>query len=250
MNTPLIPIFFNKKLLRTIKLSCCLLSFLLMSCTSDNLFGKGSTADRHAYYYFRDGDFQKLLPYKENQVLIFRNQNNQERRFGFSSINSSFKKGYTEGGGMGFFSSSATVYFYYDEKVVGMVSESACYNPVVHFTRLPLNFNLAKANGYTEYPSRFYAYIENFPYWNQSDEYGLISYIPIDYQQSQFSINCFGKTYSQVLIIKSNSQTALPMSNPDCPRNVHIIYYDIAQGIIGFDDLDGQQWRLYEIVSL
>lgn len=241
-------LFFNKKQLNLITISFFSFSFLLIGCTADSLAGNGTANDGYAYYHFRDGDYEKLLPYKKNQILIFKNQNNQERRFGFYSIDSNYKNSYTVG--MGFFTSYAAKYFYYDEKVIGMVSESACYNPTIHFSRWPLNTNLAKENSYTEYPSKFSAYIDNFPYWNLADQYGSISYIPIDYEQSQFAINCYGKTYSQVLIIKSNSQSALPMNNPDCPRNVHIIYYDITQGIIGFDDLDGLKWRLYEVVSL
>ena len=55
-----------------------------------------------------------------------------------------------------------------------------------------------------------------------------------------------GKTYSKVMVFKSNKTVVIGAENqlPIRPRNVHIVYYDYNYGIIGFDDLDGKLWRL------
>lgn len=240
--------FTQKKTIqwRTIKLVLgILLLWSFTGCTSNP-----STSNGIAYYQFRGDDFPKLLPYKTNEVLLFRDQFNQERRFGFTQIDRYYRSSYTVG--MGFFTSYAAKYFDYDEKNIQCnINSSGCYRLFsMHFVRWPLNTELAKNNSYVEYPSAFTAYIDDFPYWNKNSANYGIDNITIRYDQPTMQLSCFNTTYTQVLKLESNSNTALPNSAQDVPRNVHILYYDITQGIVGYDDLDGHQWRLYEKVSL
>jgi len=51
-----------------------------------------------------------------------------------------------------------------------------------------------------------------------------------------------GKTFKNVLVLSSNNDSII--EQPLC-KDVNILYYDETQGIIGFDDLNGNEWRLF-----
>ena len=86
-----------------------------------------------------------------------------------------------------------------------------------------------------------YNQIYNFPYWNQKDGNNSPQYsIPlIDPSVQKVTLYINGKWYSNVLKIVSKNNE--PFSEQ---RKVNVIYYVDGIGIIGFDDLDNNQWRL------
>lgn len=217
-------------------------SLFLVFLISCNIPDEVEESNKIAYYNFKSTDLDKLLPYTENQQLIFKNQMGDERIFQVKRVSKYFKNSYTVG--MGFFTSYAAKYFDYDKKNIFFHNELAGEFEI-NFIRWPNNTELAESNIYYEYPSSFSAYIDSFPYWNGlSNENVPSSYIKIDYSLIKTTMAINGTIYNDVLKFVSNNNASLPSSNPNCPKNVNVIYYDAKKGIIGFDDLDNKNWRL------
>ncbi len=61
------------------------------------------------------------------------------------------------------------------------------------------------------------------------------------YQLHRWLLN--NRTYANVLVFESNKDVVLEPSNI-YPKNVNVIYYEYNYGVIGFDDLNGNQWRI------
>jgi hypothetical protein len=191
-----------------------------------------------AYYRFTSVDNQRILSYTEGQVLKFMNQSNDERDFTIRSISVSLKQRYNVG--MGFFSPEAASYFYYDSKHIGFIDSKMeqCFS--INFVRWPLDDELAKKDIYTEYPSRLSAAIQYMSFWNGGDA-------NIDYEQRKIEMIVAGKTYKNVFVLMSGNNSIIEYLLPDGTtqiRDVNVIYYDEVEGIIGFDDLNGNEWRL------
>lgn len=214
--------------------------FLLMGCS--NPYGSADNSNKVAYYNFKDSDTEKLLPYLLNQQIVFKNQLGEERIFQIFSVSKYYKNSYTVG--MGFFTSYAAKYFDYDEKKI-YFNNSICGGFEINFLRWPNDTELAKSNIKYEYPSSFSGHINNFPYWNGIPNPNYYSStISIYYPSNKISMTSNGIIYNNVIKIESNNNTSLTSSDPNCPKNVNIIYYDTKKGIIGFDDLDNKNWRL------
>ncbi len=211
----------------------------LASCTpTENSAPKGP-----AYYNFKSEDIPRLLPYAENQIITFKNQNNDERKFKVYSVSKNYRELYAVG--MGFFSNSAATYFYYDIKEIYLVDYPNGASFMIQFIRWPLNTELAKSNIYHEYPSIFGGNIQYFPWWN--GEVGANSWdldIFMNYNLPKITITSNGVIYRNVLKIMSNNNTVNPAGSSTYPRNVNVLYFDEQNGIIGFDDLEGKQWRI------
>jgi hypothetical protein len=196
--------------------------------------------EEEAYYRFSSQDNKRLLPYTEGQVLKFYNQNNEERTFTIRAVSIWKKEQYAVG--MGFFTSSAAYYFYYDKKEIYFVDSKIVVLPVpshIYFKRWPLNTELAKQNTYTEYPSKFSGVISHFS-WNGD-------YLSIDYEQKKIEMFVNERTYKNVFVLNSGNDTIIKFirANGDILyRDVNVFYYDEMEGIIGFDDLNGNKWRL------
>jgi hypothetical protein len=215
-------------------------SLLFLNCSENNPSSSGGVA----YYNFRNSDLEKLLPYAENQVIVFKNQNGEERKFKVSSVNKNYHNSYTVG--MGFFTTYAAKYFDYDAKEIDFVEyPSAIPSFEIYLSRWPENTELAKSNVVQEYPSVFGGGIQYFPYWN--GEIGANNWelnISIDYKLNKISFVSNGLEYKNVLVLKSNNNKVTESNNPNYVRNVNILFFDEKKGIIGFDDLDGKEWRL------
>jgi hypothetical protein len=212
-----------------------ILALLFLSCKKE----------KEVYYYcFTPLDYQKLLPYTEGQVLNFLNQNNEKRTFSVSTVNTEFKSLLTLG--MGFFGDSE--YFYYDHKGIGIIDSKSGHSFNINFQRYPLDYELAKEDIYAEYPSEFYGAIQYMRFWNGIDEErGLESSVSIDYEQNKIEMNVNGKTYKNVFVLTSGNDSIIEYPWPDGTilyKDVNVIYYDEIEGIIGFDDLNGNEWRL------
>jgi len=206
-----------------------ILVFFISSC--------GLFEEEEAYYRFSSQDNKRLLPYKEGQVLKFYNQNSEERIFTISAINTSLKGRYSEG--MGFFTPSASYYFYYDSKEIIFNDSKTYLSSHIYFERWPLNTGLAKENKYREYPSKFSASIKYF-FWNGD-------YLSVDYEQNKVEMLVNGKTYKNVFVITSGVDSIVEFKRVNGEiwyKDVNVIYYDEIEGIIGFDDLNGNEWRL------
>ena len=131
--------------------------FFITGCKKDS--------DSVAYYEFMDIDINRLLNYSLNQVITFKNELGEERKFRVSRVTNKFTQQEVEG--MGIFTTYAASYFYYDRKEIHFEKypvTNAGFS--ISFTRFPIDVKLAKTNITQKYPSEFRASITAFPYWN------------------------------------------------------------------------------------
>ena len=186
----------------------------------------GKKRQEQAYYCFTSADYLRLLSYTEGQVLKFTNPNNEERTFAIQNVNiEKIQLVYT-----GFLNVNL---FSYDKKVITLIDSETKGEFYIGFSRRPIDDNSARQNTYTKYPSELYAAIVNMPFWNGDVE------VSIDYEQKKTEMTFNGKTYRNVFVFASGNDSILKSK-----RDVNIVYYDEIGGIIGFDDLNNNKWRL------
>lgn len=190
------------------------------------------------YYSFKEADREKILPYVENQVIKFKNEDGTERNFKVS-LSESFPK-VLYGVGMGFFGGFAATYFYYDSKAIEFQSyPDSVFAFSVTFSKWPLTTEFEDSDKRREYPSAVRGFIL-FSYWNGvKNENERELNIPINFNVTKNRMTINGRQYNKVATIISNNKN--PLSNI---YNVNVIYYDEKEGIVGFDDLNNHQWRL------
>ena len=217
-------------------------TILLLSCKLNS-----STPEKQseAYYNFTPTDKIMLLKYKKEEIIIFKNEDNDEVIFNVKDIYEE-KDFYTVG--MGFFTTYAASYFYYDFKTIDIkvTKNNVSWGQfTLRFQKWPENAQLAKDNKYTKYPDKFYGNMNYLPLWNgQTGKESWSSYgCNINYDNPTSTMSIGNKTYFDVLTINSGSNTPVIL-NPTMTRDVNIIYYDKKNGIIGFDDLNNKHWRL------
>jgi len=196
--------------------------------------------ETRAYYHFRDTDFDKIPDYNVNQTLIFKNQHNDKHVFTITQKALFFDTNYNESsfGGMGFFTSSpssSSRLFSYDEIIYRMNIENNqfSYSASIALKRFPIDLQKAIENNMQESPSEFTGKIK-FPFWNGSN-----SDIMVDYQQGKTTLIINTKIYTNVIKIESDMAI---LNHPIC--NVNILYYDESFGLIAYDDLLGNNWKL------
>jgi hypothetical protein len=189
-----------------------------------------------AYYQFTPEDNQRLLPYTKGQVLKFTNQNNKERTFTVQSVSTTKEQLVISPG----FMEDRT--FYYDTKEITITDSDTKKRFYTRFSRYPLDRDLSMSDKYTKHPSKFYGSIIQYIAWN-----GTGKGISIDYNQEKTIMTVNGKTYKNVFVIDSGSDSIIEEKYPNGDiiyRDINVIYYDEIEGFIGFDDLNGNEWRL------
>jgi hypothetical protein len=214
----------------------------VLSCTKENQNIKN---DGLPYYQFSQEDKTRLIN-KPNigDEIIYKNQNNEVLKF--TVIKSDLGKNTFSTGN--FASSYSTNHFYYDNQEISMKyipGNHPSGNCEINIRKYPIGSNYQ-----TQYPvigtPKFYGYFD-FPLWNgfRGTDLNDIT-ISIDFDLPTTVITFNGKTYTKVRIFESNKTTILEVNNPPpfLPRNVHKIYYDDNKGIIGFDDLNDNVWRI------
>lgn len=206
-----------------IGLVICIFSY---SCATNDNEPKEETP----YYSFQPEDQSFLLNHYNNpsKRLVFKNQNNEELSFIFKSFEE-YKEDYSPIGGFGPPTSSGPA-FLYDTRTIEFKFEQ--FNESL--ADLEFTFN------------RFSDTLRGgirFPLWN-IDEYYLSSE-PIDFDGTTFEMTIDGVTYNNVIKISSDKTSVEYMIGP-FPRNVNVLYYDLHFGLIGFDDLDGGEWKLQQ----
>ena len=213
-----------------------LLITFISSCNSDD-----DMKDR-AYYHFEDTDYDKIISYNTNQILEFRNENNEVLSFEVINNTLDFKTtNYAYNAGL--WSSDPKKTFDFDKKIIELVPSENPYsndNLRIAFKRFPIDWSTAEENEFKKYPSRFIAFLDDFPFWNKnngSNAVGGTAIINYSNATTQMEINNF--IYENVYTLSSNNPTI-----ENGGQDVNIIYYDKYYGIIGFDDLNDLHWRL------
>jgi hypothetical protein len=191
---------------------------------------------KETYYNFRDNDFEKLLDFELNNTIIYKNQLNEEIVYEINEVTLDYKNQLSQGS---LVLPGSIKYFYYDEKVIELISNSTNFKIKYSFIRFPLDIEQAKKDDFTEYPSIFYGSIYLY-LWNGINDNGTIN---IDYESDTVDMNINGTDYQNVIIIQSNNPNPIIYSSTP-ERNINVVYYDINNGIIGFDDLNNNQWRI------
>ena len=220
-----------------------LLIVLLLGCTRENI----EDGDGLPYYEFTTAEKDQLVLVPQvGDEIVFKNQDLEILKFVVGSSITG-KTTYTKWSSGFWGPSYATDRFHYDSQKIEYLSTDHYANDMyrINIMKYPINRN------YNAYPPitgtpKFYGYF-TFPLWNgYRDTDPMLNSIEIDFNTPTNSMFFNGKTYSNVSVYFSNRTEVLNPSNsiPDHPRNVHIIYYDYHYGIIGFDDLNGKNWRL------
>lgn len=196
-----------------------------------------SPSKSKAYYNFESNDQIRIPDYSNGQVLIYKNENGQQIQFKVTSVNFSEKE--IHGVGMGFFGPYASEYFFYDMLNVGFRSDSGeVYS--ISYLKWPIDEELAKEDSYVKRESDLIVGISHFPYWNKLSASGYPEYnIPVNSSYLKVTLTINEKTYYNVLRIFSGNYS--PLSEK---QNVNVLYYLDGIGIIGFDDLEKNHWRL------
>jgi len=206
-----------------------LISVLLLTSCYDNIKEVSPP-----YYQFIEEDLDKLLTYEVDQIITYKNENNEERKYIVTSVETE-KEDY---GCCATFGppSPYTVFYYYDiKKIEFQKFPNGGDYWYYYFTRKP---------PFVSEPdviSKFYGSINEFPFWNgqlSDGDYSYINYYSvIDYNQTPILMEVNGHEFSKVHIVNSD--------NPDIDNsNVNVIYFDEVEGIIGFDDLENNKWRI------
>jgi hypothetical protein len=203
-----------------------------LSCSND----KTEVGDGLPYFPFLQVDNDKFINSTEvGKILIYKNQNNAELKFKVLK-NKTEKKLESRGT----FVVSSYKYFYYDEQ------------------RIQLGDISAEPTQYYE-DSSFFISIKRFPKVFQlnptviSSESILITNIglrPFDNSETAFY------DYSEPLVsLTINSQVYTKVRKKTLPTNLYPnpnstlkgltnIYFDQNKGVIGFDDIQNNEWRL------
>ena len=202
--------------------------FTLLSCSEDTTYDDFDSSK--PYYKFTDSDSPYLLKsvYKRNTIINFRNQNNEALSFKVIS-NEQERMAETMST---FWGTSSLVYFYFDCRTIWLKS-------ITH----PEDYRNLKLNIYKGSNNNTFGGF-SFYLWN---EFGTGAYLNNNrsYNLSSFTTHMMqvnGVTYYKVIYIDSDSPYSYNGEN--YTQNVNKMYYDLEKGVIGFDDLAGNQWRL------
>lgn len=199
-------------------------SFFVLSCSSDGA-KDFNNEDFYPYYKFNQSELNyRLLNLSINKELIFSNQNNEIVKF--KVIQNERKKLENSSGS---FSGGSFIQNYYDAQLIKLKSitdnfeEASIKLKIYKFNNQNINvsFYFYKWNAYSSSE-----YMQGFNLNNSTVEFLSIGLV----------------NYNQVIEINSNFTTSIPNNNYN--RNVNVLFYDKLHGVIGFNDLDGNLWRM------
>ena len=204
--------------------------FCSISCFQESA---GSLRSDVPYFQFDASDYDRLLEVYEveEEFVSFRNQSDEIIRF---KVNSSTIGREQKVSGGSFFGASggSLIYFFDAQRIRLELTEFPDYSYHSEFLIQKTTENKLRAS-------------IDFPLWNDNTGSGstLPNTILLNFNETPMTITFNNVTYNQVYEIVSESNEPL---NPLGPyqRNINVLYYDIKEGIVGFNDLDGGQWRL------
>lgn len=221
------------------------LCLVLSSCTSD----LGEKEDDTSYFKFSTEDELKLVkPEIIGSSLKYKNQNGVVREFIIDKCEI-IKDAETSGGGMGFFVGPATINYYFDtqETLASYSDENGSINLRIFFQNKPQ---------VSKYVNHKYVYSSpklsghiNFSIYNKNcnDSYGTSC--GNDTFSSVYKIPPMlieGREYKDVLVFNSYNPYTYPSSysSGSYGKTVNKIFYSYDYCMIGYDEVDGTQWRI------
>ena len=194
------------------------------------------------YFKFQNEDNAKLITSLEpNKILIYKDQNNNEMIFKVLKSQIS-KQLYSRGNWV----YGSTEYFYYDEQRFEMTPDlSEVEIPFnqddrfyISLKRWPIQFNDG-SDGNPRIIGKESQFITNIGLVPFS---GIYQNTELDYNRPIQNLTINGFTYTKVRVIEIPVN---PYASPNWElSDMHYIYFDQNNGVIGFDDYEGNQWRL------
>lgn len=211
---------------------CLFVAFSIISCVQESA---GSMRSDVPYFQFNSADYDKLLQVYEveDEFVTYQNQSSEVIRFKVTS--STLGREQKVSGGSFFGTSGGSLVYFFDAQRIQLeLTEWPDDYERTEFLIQKTIENTLKASIY-------------FPLWN--DNTGSSSALPntifLNFNISPVTVTFNNVTYDQVFEIVSENDEPLGPLGP-YERNINVLYYDIQEGIVGFDDLDGGQWRLLD----
>lgn len=210
------------------KFSIFLMAILFISCLEEE-------QQPRAYYQFNKNDNKFIIKNQyEGQEFLYKNQHGDTKLVKLVRNNNDKHKLYTESGGL----FATYSYFYYDryELVYHFKDSLTQYIFSLEWRRFPMDYAQAIHNINTVLPSKFEFYIPFFRYLNpevSNENWNL----KVDITEPPISMEVEGVNYNRVFIIHRNTSLNGAEYEP-------ALYLDLTYGIIGFDDKDGNLWRI------
>tara|TARA_R110002096_G_C14478762_1_gene713681 strand:+ start:297 stop:941 length:645 start_codon:yes stop_codon:yes gene_type:complete len=209
--------------------------FIFLIITSCSVFEEPNPSE--AYYNFENEDLDKLLILELNDIVKYKNQYGEEIIYEAINVSDEFRTQRTRGNWV---TSSIAKLFFYDKKDIELKNSAMNSSIDYRFTRYPVNDIEAEKNKNFKYASKFYARVY-FDFWNGISDYREIY---INYKSQKVSLMINGVNYKNVIIIESKNDK--PNYNSTIERSANVVYYDTDFGIIGFDDLLNNEWRIID----
>jgi hypothetical protein len=124
------------------------------------------------------------------------------------------------------------MYFYFEEKRIALMDLADQEQIIIKLRHYPINREEAISNIYKKYKSHLTGFIYGY--------YTSFYFFDIVYENEKKGIQINDMVYSNTLELLNDTY----QYNKGILGISSVIYYDIYQGIIGFDDINGHQWRL------
>lgn len=220
---------------KIINLTCVIFfAFSINSCTKEN------SDNGVSYYKFDDNDKKNIINYNyvPNQMIIYENQFRE--RLHFRVISNTTKKygDYSNGtfsGGGGILES------YYDSKIIRLEiveNESSYIEEQVIYV-------FSKSENDFKSGIKFPVWnFEEFTFFDEIDRPFNV-YLDGFLNSSKTEMNINGHLFEKVVVINSGSDIPKPNAwGAILPNNVNKLYYDFEFGIIQFNDIQGNNWKV------
>lgn len=191
------------------------------------------------YFQFKTEDESNFLVLPElNKKIIFENQNNEELVFEVVKSENNKELHLT-----GSFVYGSTKYFYYDEQKIYLRStlfdlEDTRRYLEIKLYRWPIRFNDGR-NGKQRVISNESQLITNINYapFNNKGQHINVSYL------NKMNLFINGVEYNKVIKVDLTNTESISNNWWDIP-SLDYIYFDINKGVLGFDDKQGNIWRI------
>ncbi|MDR3046287.1 MAG: hypothetical protein LBU51_01570 [Bacteroidales bacterium] len=172
-------------------------------------------------YRFEKEDEAKLLPhYTVGKILTFRNEVGEERKFEVTDYAQNIWQDW-ENVGMG---GADMYYFFYESKGIHLLDISSQKKFGIAIRKYPIDLEKARNNIHKKYKSRLVGSFADQS-WNMGQN------------QSSRTVNSI--IYNNVIEIQRSDFSSIYLF-----YDVIVMYYDIYQGLIEFQDKNNHQWKL------
>ena len=212
------------------------LIFTLVGCS----INEENTDDNVTYYKFTDNDKNNIINYNyiPNQIITYENQFGDKLHF--KVISNTTKKYGTYSSGT-FSGGGGILESYYDSKIVRF----EIFENNANYIQEQVSYIFSKSENNFKNGIKFPIWnIDDFSFFDENDR-------PININLRNFNnstkieMNINGHIFKKVVIIDSGSDFATPNTwEAILPNNVNKLYYDFEFGIIQFNDIEGENWKV------